>query len=410
MDGSLIEDGEILVNGDRIEAIGRELSESHPDEPLRDLGRAILLPGFVNAHCHLDYTMSRASRDGLNLWGWIDQVGFGLGRVPEYEQILASATQGALMCARSGITCIGDSTFSGAAAQAAESVGLRGVVYREIFGQSMGEDYSRNFARLLDELQAVQAGLSSRVKLGISPHAVYTSNRGLLELCAKSCADHGIPIAIHLAETRAETDYLMSGTGPIAEWRRKLGFEPMVAGTTPARYLQETGLLREGVCLAHCVHVSSDEIGLIAASGAGVACCARSNAVLGAGVAPARGFVAAHARVGLGTDSAASSLSLDFFEEMRFAMAIHRAVAEDAGAMTAKEILKQATLGGAEALGIADRVGSLEVGKRADIVAVDASSMVLGEDLELFVVSRAPSDVLLVLVDGKTVATADSRE
>ncbi len=400
MSGSPIEDGEIMVREGRIAAIGRSLTLSHPGEPVSDLGNAAIMPGFINAHCHLDYSTRRLSRDGANLWDWIEQIGFGIGRMPPREELHKAAVRGAVELARSGVTCVGDSTFSGAAAQAIESVGLRGVVYQEVFGQSMRDDYSRRFSMLLENVQRDQTRFPPRVRLGISPHAVYTSNRGLLELCAQASADERMPIAIHLAETKAETDYLLTGTGPLAEWRRKLGFEPMTSGVTPARYLQDIGLLREGVCLAHCVHVAQDEIELIAGSGAGVAHCPRSNAFLGAGVAPLREFRAANARVGLGTDSSASALSFDFFEEMRFAVSLHRAVAEDAGAITANDVLIHATLGGAQALGLSAEIGTLEVGKRADLIAIDTSAMVPGEDLGLAIVSRSPSDVTLVLVDG----------
>ena len=400
MDGSPIQDGEIMVREDRIAAVGCSLARSHPDEPVQDLGNAAIMPGFINAHCHLDYSTRRLSCDGANLWDWIEQIGFGMRYTPAREDLLKSAVRGAVDLARSGVTCVGDSTFSGAAAQAIESVGLRGVVYQEVFGQSMRDDYSRRFAMLLENVQSNQAGFSSRVRLGISPHSVYTSNRGLLELCAEACASRGVPVALHLAETRAETEYLVSGTGPIAEMRRRLGYEPMTCGLTPARYLHDIGLLRDGVCLAHCVHVAQDEIELIAGSGAGVAHCPRSNAFLGAGVAPLREFRAANARMGLGTDSSASALSFDFFEEMRFAMSLHRAVAEDAGAITANDVLIHATLGGAQALGLSAEVGTLEVGKRADLIAIDTSAMVPGEDLGLAIVSRSPSDVTLVLVDG----------
>lgn len=403
MDGSLIEDGEVVVEGDRIAVVGPRQARTKPGEGVRDLGDVVLMPGFVNAHTHLDYTASRASEDGLNLWDWIDQVGFRAGKTPDYSLLLESATDGAVECARSGVTCVGDSTFSGAAVQAVESVGLRGVVYREAFGQSMGVAYPERFASLLQEVRRTQAQVSSRVTIGVSPHTVYTSNRGLLELCARVCAEEGIPVAIHLAETRAETDYLVDGAGPLADWRKKFGYAAMAAGMRPGRYLHEIGLLRKGVCLAHCVHLDDEEIDLIAASGASVAHCARSNALLGAGVAPVAAMEAAGVCVSLGTDSSASALSLNFFEEMRFAMAIRRAVAEDAAAVTAKHVLRQATLGGAEALGLARSVGSLEAGKKADMIAIDASAILPGEELYLAVLSRSPDDVLLVLVDGRTV-------
>jgi cytosine/adenosine deaminase-related metal-dependent hydrolase len=251
--------------------------------------------------------------------------------------------------------------------------------------------------RLANELDA---RTSDRIAIGISPHSIYTSNRQTLELCAGL----DIPVSLHLAETRAETEYSISGTGPIADMRARMGYAPMASGLSPVRYLSETGLLRPGACLAHCVHVTSEEAGLIAGSGACVAHCARSNAYLGVGIAPLVGFLEADAVVGLGSDSAASCGRLDFFEEIRFALALQRAGAEDAGVLTAKSVLNLATMGGAAALGLSDRIGSLEPGKRADMIAVDVGDMLPGADPWLTVISKSPADVRMTLVDGAEIA------
>ncbi|MCL5103256.1 MAG: amidohydrolase family protein [Armatimonadetes bacterium] len=400
MDGGIIDNGEVMVDDGRIAAVGTGLDEQHPDEPVRDLGCCALLPGFVNAHSHIEYTMARSRVDGLNLWDWINAVGYRRGQVPPYEALVGSALLGAARCACSGITCLGDSSFSGAAADAIEALGLRGVVYLELFGQSMGDNYVQDFAAKLDTASNRQADASSRLTFGLSPHTIYTSNAEVLKLCAQACTDADTPIALHLAETEAEAEYSMHGTGPIADWRASLGYEPMVSGLRPARYLLDLGLLRKGVCLAHCVDISDDEIDLISKSGASVAHCPRSNAYLGTGIAPLQGFLTAGACVGIGTDSAASCLTLDFFEEMRFALGLARANAKDAGALTAKEVLRLATAGGAEALGLSDRIGTLEPGKRADMVAVDLTEMMPEEDIHLAILLRRPGDVKLTLVDG----------
>lgn len=400
MDGSVIEDSEVLVRGGDIAAVGTGLSESYPNEELRDLSACAVLPGFVNAHSHIEPTLRRSFRDGLNLWDWLHQLGFRRDTSPPAELLQASALLGAAECACSGVTCLGDSSFSGASAGAIEAVGLRGIVYREIFGQSMEAQYREHFAARLAEVREMQSRVSGLLRIGISPHSVYTSPRELIELCAEACAEQSIPVAFHLAETRAETDYLIAGAGPIADMRRRQGYEPMASGIRPARLLLEAGMLREGVCLAHCVHLSDDEIELVARSGASVAHCPRSNACLGAGIAPLPGFIAAGAAVGIGTDSSASCLGLDFFEEMRFALALHRAAAKDAGAISAKSVLEMGTIGGARALGLSDRIGTLEAGKRADMIAVDLSEALPGEDIWLAVLSRGPADVRLALVDG----------
>lgn len=402
--GEEFENGEILVRNGAIAEVGSNLAGAHSDEEVRDLGECALLPGFVNAHSHIDYTHSRGAADALNLWEWIDTVGFGPRRKPDYGAVALSAALGAAECALGGITCLGDATFTGAAAEAMQSVGLRGIAYREVFGQRMGADYEARFAEALNELMDARSRCSPLVRLGISPHSIYTSNHELLNLCAETCTKLRIPVAVHLAETSAEAGYALCGSGPIADWRRGLGFEPMASGLTPVRHAAEAGLLREGVCLAHCVHLSEDEVELVARSGVGVAHCPRSNGYLGAGVAPAPSMLRAGVRLGLGTDSAGSCLTIDMFEEMRFALGVHRAAAKDAGVITAKDVLRAATVGGAAALGLADSIGTLDSGKRADIVAIDLSDRLPGEDLYLSIVRRSPANVALVVVDGVEIA------
>ncbi|OFX16649.1 MAG: hypothetical protein A2Z18_10250, partial [Armatimonadetes bacterium RBG_16_58_9] len=336
MDGRVIDDGEVLVQDGEIRGVGEGLINAHPSEELCELPDCALLPGFVNAHSHIDFTTSRNAHNGLNLWDWLDRVSYNKLRKPVYDQVLDSAVTGASELARSGVTCLGDCSPTGAAAEAMTQVGLRGIVYREIFGQSMGADYRAKFEQAIEEARDLQSRQSPLVQIGISPHAIYSSNREVLELTAATYAELNIPVAVHAAETEAERDYSLSGTGPIAEWRRTLGYEPMVTGLTPVRYLEDVGLLRKGVYLAHCVHVSDEEIDLIARSGTGVAHCARSNAYLGCGVAPVPKLIRSGVCMGLGTDGPASCLTLDFFDEMRFALAIHRALAKDAGVITAK--------------------------------------------------------------------------
>lgn len=399
MDRGDISDGEILVQNDTIAAIGPGLSASYPDEPVCDLGNCLVLPGFVNAHCHLEYTLSRCRWDGLSLWDWIEREGYGLGRRPSKQLLEAASVIGAAELARSGVTCIADSSFSGAAAHGIDAAGLRGIVYLEVFGQSAGAEYERELGGKLDHAGKLQSQVCSDVTVGISPHSVYTSNRELLALCAGL----DMPVAMHLAETRAEVDYVTSGVGPIAEHRRKLGYEPMVAGVTPGLYAHDLGLLRPGVCLAHCVHLTDREIELVAQSGVGVAHCARSNAFLGAGIAPVTKLMGFGAKVGLGTDSLGTSYTFDFTDEIRFALALHKAVAEDAAVITAKDVLIRATLGGAEALGMAADVGSLTVGKRADFVAFDIGNPLPCRETHLSIASKSAADVAMVVVGGREI-------
>lgn len=403
--GEVVENGAVHVENGRIIEVLDAASSAKVQDKEQNLGNVVLLPGFVNAHSHIEPTFRRNCFDALNLWDWIHRLGFRKGIAPPPETLQASAMLGAAECALSGITCLGDSTFSGAAAAAMDRVGLRGVAYIEVFGQSMGSEYHMKFARRLESVMSLRDNVSSRIYIGISPHAVYTTNYEVLKRTAESYTDMGLRVAIHLAETSAENDYLLTGSGPIAHWRRSLGYEPMTAGVRPTELLKNAGLLRSGVCLAHCVHLDSSEIETIAQSGASVAHCPRSNGYLGAGIAPIRELISAGAVVGLGTDSAASCLRLDMFEEMRTTMLLHRAVAQDAEVLTAKDVLHMATLGGARALGMQEEIGSLEPGKRADMIAIDMSTTLPAEDFYLAIVSKSPADVTMVMVDGNEIVS-----
>lgn len=395
-DSEPVSPGEIWVGNGRIRDIGQSVSKRHPQIPIHDLGCAAVLPGFVNAHSHIEYTLSRNRHDALNLWQWLGAIGFKGQKQPNADLIAASARLGAAECAYSGITCMADSSFSGIAACALDEIGLRGIVYKELFGQSMGADYRRLFSNVIEDVRRLRSETSDRIDIGISPHSVYTSNIEVLKLCAET----DMPVAIHLAETRAEEFYTLNGAGPLSDWRKSLGYDAPGFDVTPTQILNEAGLLRDGVILAHGVHLRKNEIAQIAASGAGVAHCPRSNAYLGAGIFPLRDFQSENAKIGLGTDSSASCLRMDFFEEMRFALAIHRARMQDAGTITAKDILGLATHGGAVALGLDEEIGRLKVGMRADMIAVGLGKSLPDEDIYLNVISKSPDDVILRLVDG----------
>jgi 5-methylthioadenosine/S-adenosylhomocysteine deaminase len=209
----------------------------------------------------------------------------------------------------------------------------------------------------------------------------------------------GLPVNTHLSESADELDYMLRGVGPIAGVTRVPH-----PGTTSVRHLATEGLLDARIVAAHCVKVDEEEIDLLAAAGVAVAHCPRSNALLGCGVAPLAELRAAGLRVGLGTDSPASTPSFDMFEEMRATVYAARARAGRPDALSAGEALELATLGGARALGLDDEIGSLVPGKRADlaVVSLAGSPYLPWEDPAVAVVfGGSPERVQLSLVDGE---------
>jgi 5-methylthioadenosine/S-adenosylhomocysteine deaminase len=390
VDAEPIPQGGVAVAGDRIVAVG-PAAELEGDERHHHDDCAII-PGFVNAHTHLEYAAYAGFGDALPFGEWL-ATHVSRKRSLDREDFAAIARAGAADCLASGVTTVADCSFSGAAAEAAAALGLRAIVYLEVFGTEP-EDVLRRFADLRATAEPYQSDL---VRLGVSPHAPYSVSRDAY----RACSALGLPLATHVSESSAEVRYLRNGSGP---WQG-LDFLVEPPGTTGPRLLDEAGVLGPAVLAVHCVQVEPDEIGLLARHGVGVAHCPRSNAMLGCGVAPVAALLADGVRVGLGTDSPASTPSFDMFDELRAAVMLARTVSEDAGAMTTTEALRLATLGSAEALRMEHEVGSLTPGKQADlaIVSLTGSPLLPWEDPAAAVVlGGAPERVCRTIVGGKT--------
>jgi cytosine/adenosine deaminase-related metal-dependent hydrolase len=388
--GRPIPDGAIAIEDGRIAAVGpaAELGEG---ERFDD---AVILPGFVNAHTHLEYAVYAGFGDGLAFDEWLFVHVERKARIG-WEEYVAIAMAGAADCLRSGVTTIGDASFSGAAAVACDEIGLRGIVYLEVFGQGI-DQLSTRFE---PHRERIAGHLSERVRLGVSPHAPYSCSHDLYA----ACAELGLPQVTHLAESDAEQEWLGSGSGTWEPFRELWELTPPI-GMTAIRHLAAEGLLRQGVVAAHCVKVDEEEIALLAEHGVAVVHCPRSNAILGCGIAPVSELLAAGVTVGLGTDSPASTPSFDFFDELRTAVYVARIRAKRADALTSSQALELATLGSARALGLEDEVGSFALGKRADlsIVSLAGSPYLPWEDPAAAVVfGGSPERVELTLVDGE---------
>jgi 5-methylthioadenosine/S-adenosylhomocysteine deaminase len=389
VEGPPIENGAVALEYGRIAAVGPADDLGPVDERFED---AVMLPGFVNAHSHLEYANYVGFGDGLPFDRWILVHVERKGRIG-WDEYVAIARAGAAECLTSGITTVGDASFSGAAAIACAELGLRAIVYLEVFGRGAGELETRfapNRARIEDHL-------SERVRLGVSPHAPYSVS---LELYA-GCLELGLPIATHLAESDAEQEWMRHGTG---SWTAFGDFFPPPPGETGIRHLAAHGLLDSRMVAAHCVKADPEEIALLAEHDVAVAHCPRSNAILGCGVAPLRELMDAGLRVGLGTDSPASTPSFDIFDELRTAVYAARARESSPDALSPSEALELATLGSARALRLDDEIGSLQAGKRADLTVLSmAGSPYLPweEPATAVVFGGSPERVLLTMTDGE---------
>lgn len=354
-------------------------------------GGCVIVPGFVNAHSHIEYAVYAGFGDGLPFVPWI---GMHIRRKDalDFDDMVAIATVGARECLRSGITTIGDCSFSGAAANAVAATGLRAVVYLEVFGRDASA--LDRFHELRTRIEPV---LSDLVGVGVSPHAPYTCTVEVY----RACSELGLPQATHFAESAAERDWLVDGAG---DWSPLAEFLVPPPGETGIRMLAADGLLGPGLMAAHCVHADGEEIELLARHRVGVAHCPRSNGYLGCGVAPLEELRAAGVAVSIATDSPASTPSLDLFDELRSAIVGARARAGRPEALSAGDALELATLGGARVLGLDDRVGSLAPGKQADLAVISLAGSPFDpveDPVTAVVLGGSPDRVAATLVAGE---------
>ncbi len=406
----VIADGGLAVDGERIVGVGpaAELQAAFPAARVVDLGQSIVMPGFVNCHSHLEYTSFRGILDDAAFADWIiSLIDVKASLTP--EDYLHSARMGAAESVSSGITTVADTSFSVDSLAAASEAGLRGRLYLEIFGI----DDSRLEATMADverRLVAAREVAGDRFDVGLAPHAPYTVSARLYQSVAAFARSHSLKVMSHVAESREELTYVRSGSGKFAhDYREKMGWERMLVqpyGVSPIKYLQQWGVFDEDFLAVHCVEVDRDDIRILRAKKAAVAHCPKSNAKLGCGVAPLGDLLHEGVRVGLGTDSPASSNIMDMFDEMRTMLFLHRATERDVSVLDAPTCVRIATLGGAEALGMQGDVGSFEVGKLADFIAVDISSShfaPVDNPYSALVYGANQEDVHLTVVGGRVI-------
>ena len=413
-----VEDGAVAVDKSRIVAVGsrRDIVAQFPDSRIEDFGQAAILPGFVNAHSHLELTVMRGflEREEGDFLAWLRKLTIArMAMTP--EDLLVSATCGAIEAVRAGVTCVADASSSATQAmRALEEIGLRGIVYQESFGPDpqLAEE---NVAKLREQLAEMRRLESDLVRAGLSPHAPYTVSAPQLELISRLAIDEELPVMMHAAESQAEKLFMSEGLGPFAEGLRARGLEWQAPGISTTEYLKRHGVLETKLLLAHCINVDDYDLELIKQSGAGIAHCPTSNAKLGHGRALFASFLSHGINVGLGSDSVASNNTCDILEEARFATLLSRLPSATNSPfrgglldndVTAEQSLFAGTLGGARALGLNDQIGALVEGMQADMAVVSLSGAhqrPVRDPVDALVFSSSGRDVMVTLVAGKEV-------
>lgn len=393
-----IENGTVVEDDGRITYVGpRDLAPPGADY---DLGDALILPGLVNTHTHLELTVMRGFLEDLCFSEWIGKLRRSRNEVLSNEMLLDSARLGILEGLQAGVTTYADTCSSGVVMQAMKELGVRGVMYQETFGPDPAVADSA-MAELDRRVSALLGEQTDLVILGISPHAPYTVSDDLYSAAARYAVSKNLPLAMHIAESREENEIVVEGAGDFADAWEKRGIDPKPRARSPIALLEKLGVLTHRSLLIHCVRLDDADIAAIASHRCSVAHCPASNAKFGHGVAPILPLIAAGVRVGIGSDSVASNNRMDLLDEARLAVLMHRAVAQRHDAFGARDALRLATIGGAAALGIHERVGTLEVGKDADIAVfrLDTARSVPSGDPEsaaLFALSGRSADLVAV--------------
>jgi 5-methylthioadenosine/S-adenosylhomocysteine deaminase len=358
----VLHEGAVAVTKDKITAMGSssDILSMHNAKQVIDCQQNALLPGLINGHTHAAMTLLRGMADDQRLDVWLMGYMMPVERTFVSPEFCRLGTR--IACAemiRNGITCFADMYyFEDEVAQVAAEVGLRAVCGETVlkFPSPDAESYEDALQSAQDLIQKWQG--HPIIIPAVAPHSAYTCTEEILKACIDIALEYDAPLLTHIAETQQEAD----------QWRQSFDM-PLVP------WLKKIGLFRSKVVAAHCVHIDEGEIHTLEHHHVGIVHNPSSNLKLASGFAPVAEMLAAGLAIGLGTDGAASNNDLDLFEEMRLASFIAKATTKDPTALPARSVLSLATNLGARALHMQHIIGSIEVGKRADLIVIDLHTL-----------------------------------
>ncbi|KAJ5433590.1 uncharacterized protein N7458_012746 [Penicillium daleae] len=394
----IIDDGAIRVNGDTIADIGKTavLKERYPADEVYDLSGRIIIPGLISTHMHTAQTLLRGTADDLELVSWLcERIWVLQGNFTEADGYAAARLSIGEML-KSGTTCFLESMFADrygfdGLARAVEESGIRGCLGKIVMDiakyakddawamhPGLVENRETSLLGTLKMWEKWNGAANDRIRVWFGARTP-GGNDGYFP-------QKGIPVTMHCAEVKADRDFFAS------------------VSHTPMSYCDSVGLLSPSTVLVHMVHLDDSDIKSLAASGTHVAHCPTSNAKLASGICRVPDLQQAGVNIGLGTDGAPCNNTCDLLQEMKLAAIIHKSISYDPTAVPAESVLEMATINGAKALGLDDRIGSLEVGKKADFVAIDVRGIhnqPWHNPASAVVYTATGRDVDVVVVDGK---------
>lgn len=387
----VLDPGAVAIRGTGIAAVGtvESVAETYRADSVIDTSGQVVLPGLINTHGHAPMVLYRGLADDLALMEWLEHYIFPAEAKTVSPAMVRTGTRlAALEMIRTGTTTFVDMYyFEEEIARAVREAGLRGVLGQTVI-RFPAPDAPTPAAALERAKRFLEAFADDPlITPAVAPHAAYTLDRESLVASRDLAAAHDAPLLIHLAETEDEVRLMREQTGQ-----------------RPAEYLESIGLLGPRTLAAHAVWLDAGEIALLKRRGVGVSHNPESNMKLASGVAPVPAMLEAGLAVGLGTDGAASNNDLDMFEAMRQAALLHKVHARDPRVVPAGTALAMATIDGARALGLADRIGSIEPGKLADLIVVDMTrpgQTPLYDPVSHLVYATRGSDVRTTIVNGR---------
>jgi 5-methylthioadenosine/S-adenosylhomocysteine deaminase len=383
--GAVAVDGSDIVGVDTAASINRQFRAAQTI----DAGGQIVLPGLINTHTHAPMVLYRGLADDLALMEWLEKYIFPAEAKTVSPAFVRAGTRLAVLeMIQSGTTTYADMYyFEEEIAKETKAAGLRGVLGQTVIQFPVADAKTPKDGLTRAETFITAFKGDPLITPAVAPHAMYTLDAATLRAARDLSRRHNVPTLIHVAETRDEVK--------TSQDQHRL---------SPVAYLDSLGFLGPGVLAAHGVWVSDTEIALLKSRGVGVSHNPESNMKLASGTAPVPGYLKADVALGLGTDGAASNNDLDMFEAMRTASLLHKLHTGDPRVVNAREALEMATIRGARALGMEKQIGSLEVGKRADLIVVSmrgARQTPLYDPLSHLVYVAHGDDVRTTIVHGK---------
>ena len=387
-ENTLIKGGVVGITADTISYVGNHIEENVVSKKVIDANGGIVLPGLINAHTHAAMSLFRGLADDLPLMDWLNRYIFPVESRMDSDFVYTGTLLACAEMILSGTTTFCDMyLFEADVAKAAKKAGMRCLV-----GEVLYDFDSPNYGPLESGFRVTESLIQTWqddpiVSIAVEPHSLFTCSPDLLQEANRLALKYRVPMITHLAETVSEVNDIKERYG-----------------RTPVEHLEALGLLGSHLIADHCVHLDNHEIQLLAQHGVKAIHNPESNMKLASGIAPIPKMLEMGMTIGLGTDGCASNNNLDLFTEMDMAAKLHKLSTMDATAMDALTVLKMATIEGAKALGLESIIGSLEEGKKADIIIVDVKKPHLTPMYNPYshlVYAARGNDVSHSIIDGK---------